>query len=735
MLSKQFLILLWCVKVFLIGVAFAWISACSSEKRNADDALPPSPPPSPFAKPVPHQLVNGRVQIELQKYSKFLELDQQRSGTQAGPCAEGQVDLFGAGTRFSPCSLGWVSAGEWVEYEVVELPESSYNITLRIASADPDLEAVVTVNGERVGIVQTKGGDWNDWTTEVIKDVSLQGDVNIRITFPTGNVNVSSVELLKDLGPVEVAFRWFEYSGQDPVFDAPLAAGEYQNPILAGFHPDPSITRVGTDYFMVHSSFAWWPGLPIYHSTDLVNWRQLGHALTRKSQINLENRQVSEGIFAPTIRHHEGVFYIISTASWAGGNFILTAEDPAGPWSDPIWLPNIGGIDPELFFDDNGKVYILHNDAPVGNPLYEGHRAIWLWEFDLKNRNVIQSSGRVIVNGGVNLNDKPIWIEAPHIIKKDGWYYLTCAEGGTGYHHSQVIFRSKAIEGPYIPAERNPILTQRDLDINRPNPVVNAGHADIVKTQEGEWWAVFLGSRAYHGTLVNTGRETYLLPVKWEDGWPVILEAGKAIPYRLDKPKGLKPTSGAEPMTGNFVWRDDFDKPELALAWNTLRGPGEEWYKIHADASYVTLYPNRNTLGQRTTPTFLGRRQQHIVYEATTDVSLDIVEGVSAGIAAFHNESHHYYMGVKATEEGYTVFLEKTEASLPTVIRSHSEKELGEHLVLGIEGNAASISFFYVDAGGTRTYLGKDLNARILSTQVAGGFVGTYLGIHARHEP
>lgn len=733
MFSKPFSNLLWYVRVLTLCIGLAGFAACSSEKNHPANYSPPAP--SPFTKPVPHRLEGGRVQFELQNYVRYLELDQQRSGTQSGPCSVGEVDLYGAGSRFSPCAIGWTSPGEWVEYEVAELPAGKYHIAVRIASADAGMEAVVSINGKELGAAFTSGGNWTSWSTEVIKDVPLQSDAVVRVTFPMGNVNMSSLELIKDLGDVDVSFGWFEYSGKDAVFDEPLKAGEYQNPILAGFNPDPSVTRVGDDYYMVHSSFAWWPGLPVYHSTDLVNWRLLGNALARRPQINLENRHISEGIFAPTIRHHEGIFYIVSTASWAGGNFILTTEDPAGPWSDPIWLPEIGGIDPDLFIDDDGKAYILHNDAPEGEPLYEGHRAIWVWDFDLDNRSVIKGSGRILVNGGVNLDTKPVWIEAPRIIRKDGWYYLFCAEGGDGYHHSQVIFRSKSMKGPFVPAERNPILTQRGLDLNRAHPVVGAGHADIVQTQTGEWWALFSASRAYASTLINIGRETYLLPVRWKDGWPIILEPRKPIPYRLAKPAGLKPTNNARPMTGNFVWRDNFDNPELDLAWNTLRGPGADWYRIDTAASNVVLTPSRTTLLQRTTPAFLGRRQQHITYEARTEVNLNMVAGVSAGIAAFQNEGHHYYMGVKASDEGYILFVEKTESNIPTIIRSHNEKILGERLVMGIEGDAASISFFYTDVEGKRIYLGKDLNARILSTQVAGGFVGTFLGIHARQEP
>ncbi|MFT6898601.1 MAG: xylan 1,4-beta-xylosidase [Paraglaciecola sp.] len=170
---------------------------------------------------------------------------------------------------------------------------------------------------------------------------------------------------------------------------------------------------------MVHSSFSYAPGVPILHCQDLVNWELLGHVLTRPEQLNLQGQQVSRGVFAPTIRYHDGLFYMITTVVDTGGNFFVTAEDPAGQWSDPHWLPEIDGIDPDIFFDANGKVYITHSGVPQGQPLYEGHRAIWMWEYDLAQHKVLASSGRVIVNGGVDLVKQPIWIEAPHIYQND----------------------------------------------------------------------------------------------------------------------------------------------------------------------------------------------------------------------------------------------------------------------------------------------------------------------------
>ena len=304
-----------------------------------------------------------------------------------------------------------------------------------------------------------------------------------------------------------------------------LQTKEFTNPILAGFYPDPSICKVGEDYYLVNSTFAYFPGIPVFHSKDLVHWKLIGHVLNRPEQLNLDNAGVSRGLFAPAIRYHNGIFYVTCTLVDKGGNFVVTATNPAGPWSNPVWLRNVNGIDPSLFFDGDGKAYIVFNsDAPENKPLYSGHRTIRLREFDIEH---LQASNEehILVNGGVDITKKPVWIEGPHIFQKDGFYYLCAAEGGTAEDHSEVVFRSAKIDGPYQPYEHNPILTQRDLNPHRKNPITSTGHADLIQAPNGEWWAVFLGCRPYdslEAAYYNTGRETFMAPVTWENGWPVI---------------------------------------------------------------------------------------------------------------------------------------------------------------------------------------------------------------------
>ena len=257
-------------------------------------------------------------------------------------------------------------------------------------------------------------------------------------------------------------------------------AGWYRNPVLPGFHPDPSVVRVGEDFYLVTSTFGWFPGIPVFHSTDLVNWELIGHAIDRPGMLDLAGKRlVNDGVYAPAISHHEGRFYIFNTCVRCGGNFYLTARDPAGPWSDPVWV-DFDGIDPSLFFDDDGKVWVINNGLPEGGETYPGHRALWVQQIDLSN-GMMFGPRTMVVNGGVNPADKPIWAEGPHIFKKDGWYYINAAEGGTAENHSQTIWRSRSVTGPYEPGPNNPTLTQRDLPQGRPDRVEATGHADLIE--------------------------------------------------------------------------------------------------------------------------------------------------------------------------------------------------------------------------------------------------------------
>ncbi|KAF1686181.1 glycoside hydrolase 43 family protein [Pseudoxanthomonas broegbernensis] len=541
---------------------------------------------------------------------------------------------------------------------------------------------------------------------------------------------------------LEATFDRFHYQGSDPADAAhPLAAGQFRNPVLKGFYPDPSVVRVGGDYYLVASTFGWFPGIPVFHSRDLVNWTQIGNAIDRPDQLDFGRHDLVNGVFAPAIEHHDGRFWIVNTCfPSCGGNFVITAADPAGPWSDPVWLPDLGGgIDPSLFFDDDGRAWIVNNDVPAGPLRYEGHRAVWLQEFDPK---AMRTTGprRVILDGGGVPADRPEYVEGPHLYKKDGWYYLVAAEGGTGEGHRQVALRSRRVTGPYEPWKDNPILTQSDLPRERPFPITSAGHADLVQTQDGDWWAVFLGNRPYpplDGHYVNTGRETFLLPVHWQDGWPRITAPGETVPYVLDAPK-LPAGTAALPTRGGFAIEDEFDAQRLPLYWMTVRTPRERWYRLEGGALHLRARPVR--LGERDNPSFLARRQQHQDATATTSLRFSPQrDGDTAGLAAFQNEDHWYLLAVTREAGAPVIALFRRD-------RREAAPE-GERLLavplpsaeasvqLRIRARGAKYDFEYALQPGQWRSLSEGLDGTLLSTARAGGFTGAVFGLYAARAP
>ena len=529
--------------------------------------------------------------------------------------------------------------------------------------------------------------------------------------------------------PDAVRYDWFEYTGKDAVFGGELPAGHYRNPILAGFYPDPSITRAGDKFYLVNSTFAYYPGIPVFESSDLVHWRQIGHVIDRPTMLNFDGLGISRGVFAPTIEFHDGTFYVVNTAVDSGGNFYVTAQNPAGPWSDPIWLRGLDGIDPSFFFDDDGKVYLLNNGPPEGTPQYDGHRAIWIQEIDLGTRKLV-GPRKVLVNGGVDFAKQPIWIEGPHLYKREGWYYLMCAEGGTGPDHSQVILRSRSPWGPFEPYAGNPILTQRDLPPDRFNAVTNAGHADLIEARDGSWWAVFLASRPYERVHYNTGRETFLLPVSWQDGWPIILERGSPIPYVNAGPTFMSGDSQA-PLTGNFTWRDDFDA-RLQPEWLQVRVPMRPWHEVTSAPGWLSIRPLPLGLHELGNPSFLARRQQHLAFEASTALRVPS-QGVAAGVAAFQSENYWYFFGVRRRGAQLELFLEQ-KANGPVRTLATATLPASTQIKLRVSGHSADYAFAYdADGAGWQTLL-DDVDGRVLSTERAGGFVGAVVGPYARRE-
>ncbi|MCD9873390.1 glycoside hydrolase family 43 protein [Streptomyces guryensis] len=483
--------------------------------------------------------------------------------------------------------------------------------------------------------------------------------------------------------------------------DIQQANATVSNPVLPGFHPDPSICRVGEDYYLACSSFEYFPGVPVFHSRDLVNWTQIGNALDRPSQLRLPlDKPSSGGIYAPTLRHHDGRFWLIVTNVSADGNLLVTATDPAGPWSDPVLLPGVPGIDPDLAWDEDGTCWCtvagvsqVRLDPDTGET-FEPPRKLW---------------------SGMPGAKAP---EAPHLYRIGDYWYLLIAEGGTERCHGVSIARGHTPGGPFEPCPANPILTHRGTD----HPIQNTGHADLVQAPDGSWWMVLLGVRPGGGTpgWHVLGRETFLAPVTWVDGWPVVGEVALELP------------APAWPLVPGPVQpgRDDFDLSELRPQWISVRDRPAERCTTKERSGWLTLRARGASLDEPDV-IFVGRRQQHLTCGARTRI--DPAEG-RGGLAVRLDEEHHYEI---EASEGEVRLLSRI-GPLNSVVASRPVP--AGPVVLGVRVSGTPLrdartgpdvlTFGVEEPDGTFTELGT-LDGRYLSTEVAGGFTGRVIGMYA----
>ena len=504
---------------------------------------------------------------------------------------------------------------------------------------------------------------------------------------------------------VSAAFAQENAAANQP--QAEVKTHGYRNPVLPGFYPDPSVCRVGDDYYMVNSSFCYFPGVPVHHSKDLIHWEQIGHCITRPAQTRLQNIGVWNGIYAPTIRHHDGTFYMVTTNVSGGGNFYVTTKDPAGEWSDPVYVRE-GGIDPDLFFDDDGKTYLL---------TAQGAGEIHLAEIDLKTGRLLSRSEIIWRGTGGRC------AEGPHMYKKDGWYYLMIAEGGTEYGHCETIARSRDLRGPFEGCPSNPILSHA-LARGYQNPIQGTGHADLIQAHDGSWWMVCLGFRVLGGFYHVTGRETFLAPVKWdENGWPVVNGNG-AISLEMNVPT-LPQVSVAKKLV-----RTDFDTSKLGLEWNYNCAPRTGNYSLTERPGWLRLKASPVSIDNSNSPTWLGRRQQQIDFESTAKLdAAGLNDGDEAGLTVYMCTSSHYDVAVR-----------KRDGRLFLVLRyklnrlDHTEKEIALEspvVYLRTTGNKDVYSFAWSADGSSFSKLGE-MDASYLSSETAGGFTGVYLALYAQ---
>jgi len=475
----------------------------------------------------------------------------------------------------------------------------------------------------------------------------------------------------------------------------------YNNPVIPGFHPDPSVCKAGDDFYLVTSSFEYFPGVPVFHSKDLVNWEQVGHCLTRKSQLNLDKCRPSGGVYAPTIRYNKGVFYMITT-DISRGNFIVTTKNPAGEWSDPVWLKQ-KGIDPSLYFEGD-KCFLTSNPE----------NTIYLSEINPATGEQLTVS-------------KPIWggtggryPEAPHIYKKDGWYYLMISEGGTEYAHRVTIARSKNIYGPYESNPANPILTHMNANAQN-NPIQATGHADLIQANDSSWWMVFLAFRPQSGLHHMLGRETYLAPVTWgKNAWPVINGNGTVDLNMLVPTLPLQPLQKVSYSTG-------FDERTPGFEWNYLRNPQMENYSLTEHKGFLRLKTSTVTLDDIDSPTFIGRRQEHVNFTATTSLNLiNGQKGDEAGLTVFMNNESHYDLYIR--QEGKGIRYLELKYRLGSLLHTEVKIKAPEKVIyLQVQGSPDFYTFSYSLDGMVFKTIGK-MNVRFISSETSGGFTGIYLG-------
>ncbi|BCU78109.1 glycoside hydrolase family 43 protein [Luteolibacter sp. LG18] len=499
-----------------------------------------------------------------------------------------------------------------------------------------------------------------------------------------------------------------------------------QNPVLKGFNPDPSILRVGDDYYLATSTFEWFPGVQIHHSRDLRNWRLLTRVLDRPGQLDMTGNPDSGGIWAPCLTHSDGLFHLIYTdvKYWkrepykVAYNYLVTAPDITGPWSDPVFL-NSSGFDPSLFHDDDGRKWLLNMlwDHRKQNNRFAG---ILLQEYCPRTRKLIGPIKNIFTG-----TDRKL-VEGPHLYKRDGYYYLLTAEGGTEYAHAATLARSRTIEGPYE------LLPGKHLLSSWGHPEITlqkAGHGSLVETQHGEWYLAHLCGRPIDGRHCTLGRETALQKCEWhDDGWLRLAHGGILPLVETAAPLGLPPAPFEDEP-----WDGRFDSPVLDLHFQSLRRPiTEDWLSLGDRSGYLRLKG-----GEPTVSTFrqslIARRVQSFDIRVETSVEFQPESFQQmAGLIAYYDTENHYYLRLSHDEQlGRTLNIIATDAAESRELLEHDipvPAHGGIDMRLTLKG--AALQFEYAVADGDWQPIGPVLNGAILSDDHSHlGFTGAFVGL------
>jgi xylan 1,4-beta-xylosidase len=488
---------------------------------------------------------------------------------------------------------------------------------------------------------------------------------------------------------------------------APAAEARYPNPLISGFYPDPSVVKVGSDYYLANSTFEYLPGIPVFQSTDLIGWKLIGHVVERPGQLASWDIPTNGGAWAPTIRHREGTFYVVVTDAMGRGMLIFTAADPAGQWSDGTVVEGIHGIDPDLAWDDDGVAYITYSglDTTSEQRMTGGHAGILQVTVDLATGQPLSAPQQLWSGTGLKFP------EAPHLYSHDGYWYLMIAEGGTERGHGISVARGTAPSGPFESGPGNPVVSARSTS----RPIQNTGHGDLVQAPDGSWAVIMLGVRPGGGTQAFSvlGRETFATTARWEDGWlkidPVILA----------------------PAEQEASFADDFSGPALSADWIAIRRYPDELADLSAPGR-LRLTGDGSTLDDQR-PVFVGYRQQH----RTCDVSVTVQAGDGlGGLVVRFDELNHYEIEVgggtvtaRAAVAG--IRQEWTCPALAEVVALHLEcvPPTGDQL---LDMLTSDIVVLGVSAApdGERTELAR-VDGRYLSQETAASFTGRVLGLYA----
>ncbi|MCF0133090.1 MAG: glycoside hydrolase family 43 protein, partial [Blautia sp.] len=507
-------------------------------------------------------------------------------------------------------------------------------------------------------------------------------------------------------------------------------------------YPDPTIIRVEDDFYLAASSFELCPGIPIFHSKDLVHWTQICNAITQENGLHMEKNAGNGGIMAPTLRYHNGTYYIINANFSDKGNYIITAKDPAGPWSEPHWLTDVPGIDASIFFDNDGKCYLMGTGEVWKNEGGRMERGIWLAEYDIENYRM---AGKpvTIFNSALRGGLDP---EAPHLYHVGDYYYLIIAEGGTDQFHAVMVARSKELFGFYENCPANPVLSHRQMGWNA--PIINVGHADLVELKDGSWYAVFLASRLIDGYHKNLGRETFICPVKWERDWPLFTPETGIVQWEYEAPASLTPVD-TEPEA---VF-DDFDDEKLPLYWVHWGTPYTKYYQVRDSALELRCIPQKmvddirqvsfeaNLSYDKFAP-FIGRRQRAMNTVVTAQMQFVPNGTETAGIAIQQAMNHQLHVE-RAVADGKQVLrlVEYTsEFNHPNYIPGFVSETFSrvlaevpydkEQVVLQFDIQRQDITVNYGENKDALTVLGK-ADGGILNPEKVGGMVGTVIGMYA----